>query len=37
MHLNVPQSAVASDQAIPILQEKGYQLVTVSQLLQCSP
>jgi peptidoglycan/xylan/chitin deacetylase (PgdA/CDA1 family) len=35
MHLNVPATATASDQAIPILRSKGYQLVTVSQLLQC--
>lgn len=35
MHLNVPDSAKASDQAIPILREKGYSLVTVTQLLQC--
>ena len=35
MHLNVPDSARSSDTAIPILREKGYQLVTISQLLQC--
>ena len=37
MHLNVPDTARASDAAIPILREKGYQLVTISQLLQCKP
>jgi peptidoglycan/xylan/chitin deacetylase (PgdA/CDA1 family) len=36
MHLNVPDSAVASDKAIPLLQEKGYAIVPVFQLLQCS-
>ncbi|MFZ5827908.1 MAG: polysaccharide deacetylase family protein [Bacillota bacterium] len=35
MHLNVPDTAVASDQAIPLLREQGYDLVTVSRLLQC--
>lgn len=35
MHLNVPDSAVASDQAIPILREKGLEPTTVSNLLQC--
>ncbi len=35
MHLNVPNSAIASDRAIPILREKGYKLVTISQLLKC--
>lgn len=37
MHLNVPDSARASDAAIPVLREKGYQLVAISQLLQCKP
>jgi peptidoglycan/xylan/chitin deacetylase (PgdA/CDA1 family) len=37
MHLNVPDTARASDAAIPILRDKGYQLVTISQLLQCKP
>jgi peptidoglycan-N-acetylglucosamine deacetylase len=37
MHLNVPASAEASDQAIPVLQARGYQLVTISELLQCKP
>jgi peptidoglycan/xylan/chitin deacetylase (PgdA/CDA1 family) len=36
MHLNVPETALASDQAIPLLRQKGYQLVTVTELLQCS-
>jgi peptidoglycan/xylan/chitin deacetylase (PgdA/CDA1 family) len=35
MHLNVPDTATASDQAIPILRQSGFQLVTVSELLQC--
>lgn len=35
MHLNVPDTAIASDRAIPILREKGYRLVTVSQVLKC--
>ncbi|HYF92256.1 MAG TPA: polysaccharide deacetylase family protein [Symbiobacteriaceae bacterium] len=37
MHLNAPDSAKSSDRAIPVLRQKGYQLVTVSQLLQCKP
>ncbi len=37
MHLNVPDSAISSDQAIPMLREKGYNLVTVSELLTCKP
>ncbi|MFZ5814792.1 MAG: polysaccharide deacetylase family protein [Bacillota bacterium] len=36
MHLNVPDTAIASDQAIPQLREKGYELVTVSRLLRCT-
>lgn len=35
MHLNVPDTAVASDRAIPELRSQGYQLVTVSELLAC--
>lgn len=35
MHMNVADTAVASDQAITMLKEKGYELVTVSKLLQC--
>lgn len=35
MHMNVADTAVASDEAIPQLQAKGYEIVTVSQLLQC--
>jgi peptidoglycan/xylan/chitin deacetylase (PgdA/CDA1 family) len=35
MHLNVADSAAASDQAIPVLQERGYEIVPVSRLLQC--
>lgn len=35
MHMNVPDTAVASDQAIPQLQAQGYQIVPISQLLQC--
>lgn len=36
MHLNVPDTAVASDRAIPMLREKGYKLVTVSQVMRCN-
>lgn len=36
MHMNSAETAAASDQAIPILLEKGYKLTTVSQLLQCN-
>lgn len=35
MHLNVAQSAKATEQVVPILQAKGYRFVTVQQLLQC--
>lgn len=35
MHLNVPDTAIASDLAVPQLQAKGYEIVTVSRLLQC--
>lgn len=35
MHMNVADTATASDQAIPQLQAKGYQIVPVSRLLQC--
>lgn len=35
MHLNVPDTATASDQAIPLLRAGGYNLVPVSQVLQC--
>lgn len=35
MHLNVPDSAIASDQAIPVLREKGYKLVTVTEVMSC--
>jgi peptidoglycan/xylan/chitin deacetylase (PgdA/CDA1 family) len=35
MHLNVPDSATASNQVIPQLRAQGYELVTVSRLLQC--
>ncbi len=36
MHMNVVDTATASDQAIPQLLAKGYQLVPVSQMLQCT-
>ncbi|HLN65421.1 MAG TPA: polysaccharide deacetylase, partial [Symbiobacteriaceae bacterium] len=35
MHLNVPDSATASDQLIPQLRAQGYKLVTVSQVMKC--
>lgn len=35
MHMNVVDTATASDQAIPQLQAKGYSIVKVSELLQC--
>lgn len=35
MHLNVPDTAIASDQAIAQLREKGFKLVTVTQVMQC--
>lgn len=35
MHLNVADTALASDQAIPQLKAQGYEIVTVSDLLQC--
>lgn len=35
MHMNVADTAVASDQAIPILQERGLQPVPLSELLRC--
>ncbi|HEY3367601.1 MAG TPA: polysaccharide deacetylase family protein [Symbiobacteriaceae bacterium] len=35
MHLNVPETALASDQAIPTLREKGYKFVTIPQVLKC--
>lgn len=35
MHLNVPDSAAASDQVIPVLQERGLQIVPVSRLIEC--
>jgi peptidoglycan/xylan/chitin deacetylase (PgdA/CDA1 family) len=36
MHLNVPDSAIASERAIPVLKAKGFKLVTISSLLKCS-
>ncbi len=36
MHLGVPDTAVASDQVIPVLRERGYRLVTVTELLRCT-
>lgn len=35
MHLGVPDSAIASDLAIPRLRSQGYHLVTVTELLTC--
>jgi len=35
MHMNVADTAVASEKAIPVLVAKGYKLVTVSELLKC--
>lgn len=35
MHLNVADSAAATAAAIPVLQERGYEIVPVSRLLQC--
>lgn len=35
MHLNSVETAEASDLAIPILKEKGYRLVTVTEVLRC--
>jgi peptidoglycan/xylan/chitin deacetylase (PgdA/CDA1 family) len=35
MHLNVPDSAIASDLVIPQLRAEGYHLVTVTELLTC--
>ena len=35
MHLNVPDSATASDRAIPVLEARGYKIVPVSQVLKC--
>jgi hypothetical protein len=33
--MNVLDSAIASDQAIPILQARGLQPVTLGELLRC--
>lgn len=35
MHLNAPDSAKSSDQAIPMLEAKGYKIVTVTQVMKC--
>jgi peptidoglycan/xylan/chitin deacetylase (PgdA/CDA1 family) len=37
MHLGVPDSAIASDRAIPVLRQQGYSLVTITELLTCTP
>jgi len=37
MHLGVPDSAIASDRAIPVLRQQGYALVTITELLTCKP
>ncbi|MBP2016649.1 peptidoglycan/xylan/chitin deacetylase (PgdA/CDA1 family) [Symbiobacterium terraclitae] len=36
MHLNVADSAAATAAAIPVLQARGYEIVPVSRLLQCT-
>lgn len=35
MHMNVADSAAATAAAIPVLQERGYEIAPVSRLLQC--
>lgn len=35
MHLNSMETAAASDTAIPILKEKGFRLVTVTEVMTC--
>lgn len=35
MHLNSMETAAASDQAIPTLKERGFRLVTVTEVMSC--